>query len=71
VQTYDLPGIAMQAAMIKSEMFQSQGQLMDAHETLQQALKISDSPGVNTLRKRISAQISEIKRLMLDEEMVP
>ena len=69
-QTYDLPGISMQAAMIKSEMFQSQGQLMDAHETLQQALEISDSPGVNTLRKRISARISEIRRLMLDEEMV-
>ncbi|MFW9767887.1 MAG: tetratricopeptide repeat protein [Candidatus Thorarchaeota archaeon] len=68
-RTYDLPGIAIQASMIRSERFQIQGQLKDAHETLQQALKISESPGVNTLRKRISIRISEIKRLMHDEEL--
>jgi tetratricopeptide (TPR) repeat protein len=69
-RSHDLPGIAMQAAMIRSELFQYQGQLIDARETLQQALESSDSPGVKTLRKRISTRIQEMNRLLQDEELV-
>jgi tetratricopeptide (TPR) repeat protein len=69
-QIHDLPGIAMQAALLKSEFYQHQGELKDAHATLQQALELSDSPGVKTLRKRISIRIHEIERLLQDEEIV-
>lgn len=64
---FDMPGIAMQAALFRSEIFKSQGQLQDAHETLQRALELSDSPGVKTLRMRIKARILEIDRLIHDE----
>lgn len=66
-RSYDLPGIAMQAALLRSEAFKSQGQLQDAYETLQRALELSDSPGVKTLRKRITDRIQEIERLIHDE----
>lgn len=67
---HNLPGISMQAAILKAELFQSQGQLKDASETLQKALEISDSPGVKTLKKKISTRIQELRQLMSDEEMV-
>jgi tetratricopeptide (TPR) repeat protein len=68
---FDLPGVTMQAALVRSEAFKSQGQLQDARETLQRALELSDSPGVETLRKRITIQIHEIDRLMHDEGLEP
>ena len=60
----------MQAALLRSEVFKSQGQLQDAYETLQRALKLSESPGVKTLRKKLSTKIEEIDRLMHDEGLV-
>ena len=69
-RSYDLPGITMQAALLRSEVFKSQGQLQDAYETLQRALKLSESPGVKTLRKKLSTKIEEIDRLMHDEGLV-
>ncbi len=66
----DLPGIRMQAAILKSEFYQKHSQLKDAQATLQDALKITDSLGVATLRKRISDRIHEINRIMRDEELV-
>jgi len=68
-KTQDLPGIAMQVAIFKSELFQSQGQLKDALETLQRSLEISDSPGVKTLRQRIATKIQELEQLIVDEEL--
>jgi len=67
---HDLPGIRMQAALLKSEFYQKHGQLKDAHATLVDALDITDSLGVATLRKRISARIQELDHLLLDEELV-
>jgi tetratricopeptide (TPR) repeat protein len=69
-RTFDMPGVAMQAALLRAEVFKSQGQLRDAHETLQRALELSDSPGVKTMRKRIESRIQEISRLMHDEGLV-
>jgi tetratricopeptide (TPR) repeat protein len=66
----DLPGVRMQTALLKSEFYQKRGQLKDAHATLLDALDISDSLGVVTLRKRISIRILEIDRLLQDEELV-
>ncbi len=66
----DLPGVRMYAALFKSEFYQNQGQLKDAHATLVDALDITDSLGVATLRKRISAKIQELDILMIDEEIV-
>ena len=56
--------------MLKSEFYQNRGQLKDAQATLQDALDITDSRGVATLRKRITAKIQEIEKHLLDEEMV-
>ncbi|NHI90074.1 MAG: hypothetical protein EAX87_11175 [Candidatus Thorarchaeota archaeon] len=69
-RSYNLPGIAMQAALLRSEVFKSQGQLQDAYETLQRAIGLTDSPGVKTLRKRIDARIQEIERLIHDKGLV-
>ncbi|MHA1390456.1 MAG: hypothetical protein ACTSR9_18725 [Candidatus Thorarchaeota archaeon] len=66
----DLPGIRMQAALLKSEFYQNHGQLKDAHSTLQDALDITDSLGVVTLRKMIKERIQEINQLVKDEELV-
>jgi tetratricopeptide (TPR) repeat protein len=66
----DLPGIRMQAALLKSEFYQNHGQLKDAQAILQDALNITDSRGVATLRKSINNQIQELSRLMKDKELV-
>ncbi|MFX1607340.1 MAG: tetratricopeptide repeat protein, partial [Promethearchaeota archaeon] len=58
---FDMPGIAMQAALLRSEVFKMQDQLQDANETLRRAIELSDSPGVRTLRKRIAARMKEIE----------
>ena len=62
----DLPGIKMQAALLKSEFYQQNGQLKDALVTLMDSLSITDSPGVATLRKRINSRIQEIDGLIKD-----
>ncbi len=67
---HDLPGIRMQAALLKSEFYQNHGRLKDAQATLQDALNITDSLGVATLRSRITARITEMDRLLQDEELV-
>lgn len=67
---YELPGIRMQAALLKSEFYQNHGQLKDAHAFLVDSLTISDSLGVATLRKRIKNRIEEISSLMQEKEVV-
>jgi tetratricopeptide (TPR) repeat protein len=66
----DLPGIRMYAALLKSEFYQNSGQLKDALATLQDALSITESKGVVTLRKQILERINEIEKLVQDEEIV-
>jgi tetratricopeptide (TPR) repeat protein len=65
-----LPGIKMYAALLKSEFYQYRGQLRDAYATLVNALEITDSLGVKTLRNRISSRIQEIGQLMSEKGMV-
>jgi tetratricopeptide (TPR) repeat protein len=60
----DLPGIRMSAALFKSEFYQKHGQLKDAHAILMDALTISDSPGVKTLREKINERIRELNQLL-------
>jgi tetratricopeptide (TPR) repeat protein len=67
----DLPGIRMQAVLLKSEFYQLHGQLKDAHAILVDALNITDSPGVRTLRKRISNRINELSALMREAAASP
>ncbi|MBY8999020.1 MAG: hypothetical protein KGD60_14935, partial [Candidatus Thorarchaeota archaeon] len=66
----DLPGIRMQAALLKSQFYQNHGHLKDGHATLLDALNITDSLGVKTLNKRINDRIQELNRLIHDEEIV-
>jgi len=63
----DLPGIRMYAALLKSEFYQNSGQLKDALATLQGALDITDSLGVQTLRRKINSRISEVTQLIREE----
>ena len=67
----DLPGIRMYAALLKSEFYQNHRQLKDAHAILVEALSITDSLGVATLRKKVKDRIQEINRLIREEELVP
>ena len=67
----DLPGIRMYAGLLKSEFYQNNGQLKDALVTLQDALEITDSLGVQALRRKITSRLKEINQLVQDEEMVP
>ncbi|MFW9769643.1 MAG: tetratricopeptide repeat protein [Candidatus Thorarchaeota archaeon] len=66
---HNLPGVRMYAALFKSEFYQNQGQLRDALGTLRQALEITDSRGVKTLRRKIIKRIQELDQLILDEEL--
>ena len=59
----------MQAALLKSEFYQNHGQLKDAHATLVDALTITDSLGVVTLRKNITDRIRELNQLLREAEM--
>ncbi|MFW9806193.1 MAG: tetratricopeptide repeat protein, partial [Candidatus Thorarchaeota archaeon] len=61
---YNLPGIRMQAALLKSEFYHNNGQLKDAHAILIDALTITDSLGVKTLRRMINERIRELGRLL-------
>ena len=58
----DLPGIRMYAALLKSEFYQIHGQLKNAHATLLEALTITNSLGVNTLRTKINERIRELNQ---------
>ncbi len=60
----NLPGIKMYAAILKSEFYQNHEQLKDALVTLQDALIITDSLGVATLRKKINDRIRELNQLI-------
>ncbi len=61
-------GLRMQAALLKSEFYQIHGQLKDAHATLVDALNITDSLGVKTLRKKINGKIRELNQLLREVE---
>jgi len=65
-QEKNLPGLQMYAALLKSEFYMKHNQLKDAIETLQSAQSITESPGVKTLRGRISSQIENISVLLTD-----
>ena len=67
----DLPGIRMYAALLKSEFYQNSGQLKDAFATLQGALTITDSLGVQTLRRRITKRIQDIEQILQQEGTIP
>jgi len=64
----DLPGIRMQTALLKSEFYQNHSQLKDAQAILVDALNITDSLGVATLRKRIMKRVSELSQLIEETE---
>ena len=65
----DLPGIRMYAALLKSEFYQAHEQLKDAHTTLIDALSISDSLGVKTLRQKIKSRIKELMQLIQEKKV--
>jgi hypothetical protein len=65
----DLPGIRMQAAILKSKFHKNHGQLKDALAVLRDALNITDSRGVATLRKRINDRIQELNGLLEEAEV--
>ncbi|NHI90076.1 MAG: hypothetical protein EAX87_11185 [Candidatus Thorarchaeota archaeon] len=65
----NLTGIRMRAAMLKAEFYQKHGQLKDAHAILMDALTISDSLGVKTLRKQINERIREVNQLLREAEI--
>ncbi|MFW9767886.1 MAG: hypothetical protein ACFFF9_15655 [Candidatus Thorarchaeota archaeon] len=64
-----LPGIRMYAALLKSEFYESQGQIKNALATLQDALDITDSLGVQTLKRKITTRIKRINQLNQDAGM--
>ncbi len=59
----DYPGILMEHALLKAEFQMKQGSYEAARKTLNDALKILDSPSVKTLREKIKEQIQS---LMID-----
>jgi hypothetical protein len=63
-ETRGLPGAAMQAALLRSELYENQSHIRDARETLQQALDITDSLGVRTIRRMIINRIMKLDRLL-------
>jgi tetratricopeptide (TPR) repeat protein len=65
----ELTGIRMQAALLKSELYQNHGQLKDAQSILLDALSISDSLGVVTLRKMIKERLSDLSHLIKEAEI--
>jgi tetratricopeptide (TPR) repeat protein len=60
----DLPGIRMYAALLKSDFYQKHGQIKDAIGALEDALGITDSLGVRTLREMITGRITELNQLL-------
>jgi hypothetical protein len=64
-----LLGIRMYAALLKSVFYQNHDQLKDALAVLRDALNITDSRGVATLRKRINDRIQELNGLLEEAEV--
>ena len=60
----NLPGILMEHALLKSKFQAKQGRVKEARKTLVDALHVTDSPGVATLRDRISVRINEMDLLI-------
>jgi tetratricopeptide (TPR) repeat protein len=65
----ELTGIRMQAALLKSELYQNHGQLKDAQAILLDALNISDSLGVVTLIKMIKDRLSDVSHQIKEAEV--
>ncbi|MFW9953725.1 MAG: tetratricopeptide repeat protein [Candidatus Thorarchaeota archaeon] len=59
-EDYNLPGIMMSHDLMKSELQILQGKTESARETLENALSVSDSPGVKSLRRRIISKIQSL-----------
>ncbi|MHA1137279.1 MAG: tetratricopeptide repeat protein [Candidatus Thorarchaeota archaeon] len=57
---YNLPGIKMQAAVLKAELMESNGNSQIAQEILEEALTILDSPNVQTLRNEIHERLRNL-----------
>ena len=66
---YDYPGIRMYAALLKSEFYQNNEQLKDALAILQDALTITDSLGVQTLKQKIKSRIKELMQLIQEKKV--
>jgi tetratricopeptide (TPR) repeat protein len=66
---HELVGIRMYAALLKADFYQKHSQHRDAYATLQEALNITDSPGVNTLRRMITIRMKEIEHQLQDDEI--
>ncbi len=56
----NLPGILIQHALLKAQFQEKLGQKEAARDTLMDALDISDSPGVRTLRNMVMERVSEL-----------
>ena len=67
----NLPGLRMQAAMLKAEFYAKHKLFRDARAILVDALDITDSPGVKTLRKMIKSRILELNHFIGEEETLP
>jgi hypothetical protein len=60
-QEKNYPGIRMQHTLLKAEYQEMIGESEAAQLTLQDALTFTDSPGVKTLRERISRKLEELE----------
>ncbi len=58
---YDLPGIMMCHELMRSELLLKQEKTNSAREILENALSISNSPGVRTLREKILSKIQMLE----------
>jgi len=58
---YDLPGIMIRHELMRSELLLKQDQTNSAREILENALSISNSPGVRTLREKILIKIQMLE----------
>ncbi len=63
----ELPGLRMYAALLKSEFYIKHSQFKDALEKLESALNITDSLGVQILRRTITKRIQNIDKLLQQE----
>ncbi|MFX1273152.1 MAG: tetratricopeptide repeat protein [Promethearchaeota archaeon] len=59
----NFPGIRIQHALLKADYQVKIGEHDAAMQTLNEALSISDSPGVKTLRKRINERLEELEAI--------
>jgi tetratricopeptide (TPR) repeat protein len=59
----DYPGIRMQHALLKASYQTQIDEHEMAHRTLEDALAITDSPGVKTLRRKIEQKLEELESI--------